>query len=113
MSAPVVCDAAETVGGEVEHLRIPGVRAKRPAVAEGDHWAVFLAPVFVINRGAVLHRHHAHLFSSLFIRMSVLERCDSPVRSTSGLSAAEQCEIFVRTAKRPKDFYQNYEMAAR
>ena len=43
---------------EVEHLRLPGVRAQRPAVAEADDRAG--APVLVVDLRAVLGGEGAH-----------------------------------------------------
>ena len=48
VAAAVVGDAAKPVLAEVLHLRIPIIRAQRPAVAEHDRLSA--APVLVINR---------------------------------------------------------------
>ncbi len=58
MAAPVVGDAAKAVRCQVEHLRLPCVRAQRPAVAEADDRAG--APVLVVDLRAVLGGEGAH-----------------------------------------------------
>jgi len=50
------------VRGEEEHLRLPGIRRERPAMAEGDDRA--RAPVLVVDLRAVLSRDAAHRFVS-------------------------------------------------
>src|SRR5262245_5393168 len=47
MSAPINCDDPIALGKEEHHLRVPIVRAKRPAVAE--HHGLSAAPVFVVD----------------------------------------------------------------
>ena len=58
MATPVVRDHAEAVLGEEQHLAVPGVGVQRPAVRERDDRA--LAPVLVVDLGAVLRRDGAH-----------------------------------------------------
>src|SRR5260221_5277885 len=58
VAAPVVRDATVAARGEEEHLVFEGVRAERPAVAEDDGLA--LAPVLVVDLGAVLRRDVSH-----------------------------------------------------
>src|SRR3954467_6440437 len=58
MATPIVCDHAEPALREEEHLAIPGVRAERPSVREGDYRA--LAPVLVIDLRSVASRDCRH-----------------------------------------------------
>src|SRR5690606_5155915 len=53
VAAAVVGDDAVALPGQEQHLRLPAVRAQRPAVAEGDHRAVLRAPVPVVEADLV------------------------------------------------------------
>src|SRR5262245_33023265 len=59
MATTIVSDDAEAMLREKQHLAVPGVGAQRPSMRERDHRTV--APVFVIDRRAVLHCDHAHV----------------------------------------------------
>jgi hypothetical protein len=59
MPAAVVGDAAIAAGREKKHLRLPGIRTQRPAVAEGNDGSC--APVFVINLCSVAGGERAHV----------------------------------------------------
>src|ERR1700722_7252537 len=58
MAAAIMGDGAITSGGQEEHLVFEGVGAERPAVAEHDRLP--LAPVVVINLGAVFRCEPGH-----------------------------------------------------
>src|SRR5271165_6978274 len=62
MAAPIMCDHAEAMAQEEQHLRIPIVRRERPAVAEYDRLPA--APILVENLGPVPRCDRRH-FSSL------------------------------------------------
>jgi hypothetical protein len=62
VAAAVVRDAAESPRREEEHLRIPVVRAERPAVTE-DH-RLSAAPVLVIDLRPVFGGDGAHRLTS-------------------------------------------------
>src|ERR1700743_2066140 len=59
MTAPVVCDYAESLLRKEMQLTIPCVGIQWPSMRKRDSRA--LAPIFVVNRCAVFHRHRAHL----------------------------------------------------
>src|SRR6266849_2217121 len=62
--APVVRDNSIALLAEEQHLSVPVVRGKRPAVAE--HYGLALSPVLVVNVGAVFCRERRHKgFSSV------------------------------------------------
>src|SRR4051794_27420357 len=63
MAAPVVRDDAIAVLQEEQHLRVPVIRRKRPAVAEHD--GLTFAPVLVEDFYAVSRGDRAHDASSL------------------------------------------------
>jgi hypothetical protein len=63
VSAAVIGDAAVAVAGQEEHLVFERVGGERPAVAEDDR--LTLAPILVVDLGAVLCRDRAHRGSSL------------------------------------------------
>src|SRR5262245_814282 len=52
VASPVMCDCAEAVLHEKQHLAVPCIGVQRPAVGEGDDGT--LAPVLVVDLGAVL-----------------------------------------------------------
>src|SRR5690242_13183254 len=58
VAAAVVSDDAEALGDEEQHLRVPVVRAKGPAVMKDDGLA--LAPVLVEYLNAILGGDCAH-----------------------------------------------------
>ena len=58
VAAPVMSDDAKTLADEEEHLRIPVVRGKRPAVAKNDR--LTRPPVLVEDLNAVLGGDRAH-----------------------------------------------------
>ena len=55
---------AEAFLHEEKHLAVPSVGAQRPAMRERDGWAV--APVLVIDSGAVLGGNRAHAVNFSF-----------------------------------------------
>ena len=59
MATTIVCHDSEAVLCEKQHLAVPGVGAQRPSVREGYDRP--LAPVFVVDRRAVLHCDRAHV----------------------------------------------------
>src|SRR5262245_45297375 len=65
MAAPVVCDDAEAVLREEQHLPVPCVRIQRPAVGERDDRT--FPPILVIDLGAVLGGDSAHDSSCYFL----------------------------------------------
>src|SRR5690554_5665669 len=60
MAAPVMRDDAVTLAQKKQHLVIPVVRTKRPAVMEHDGLSIPYAPVLVEDASAVLSRKHSH-----------------------------------------------------
>src|SRR5581483_1745282 len=60
MAAPVVRDHAIALSQEVHQLRIPVVRAERPAVMENDRLSCLGTPVLVENFSAVAGRDEWH-----------------------------------------------------
>ena len=63
MPATVKRNTAIAVLDEKEHLAVPCIGVERPAVRERYGWS--LAPVLVVDRGAIFHRNCAHVFFSL------------------------------------------------
>src|SRR4029077_19755725 len=80
MAAAVMRDAAKPALAEVEHLRIPIIRAQRPAMAE--HNRLPRAPVLVIDLRAIFSRDGAHRALS-FVSYETSERFESCFRSRS------------------------------
>src|SRR5580698_8767300 len=72
MTAPVMRNHAITMAQKEQHLRVPIVRRKRPAMAEHD--GLPAAPILVENLGAVLggDRRHACYFLSRNGSLAVL-----------------------------------------
>src|SRR5581483_7168099 len=58
VTAAIVGDAAVGARGQIEHMVLEGVAAEGPTVAEDD--GLTLAPVLVIDLGAVLRGDRAH-----------------------------------------------------
>src|SRR4029453_6789601 len=58
VAAPVVGDAAISVGSQEEHLIFPGIGRERPAMAEDN--GLTLAPVLVIDLRAVFGGDGTH-----------------------------------------------------
>jgi hypothetical protein len=58
VAAAVMRDHTKTLGQEEHHLRVPVVRAQRPAVMK--HQRLTAAPIFVENFGAVFGLDEAH-----------------------------------------------------
>src|SRR4029453_11992791 len=58
VAAPVVGDAAISVGSQEEHLIFPGIGRERPAMAEDN--GLTLAPVLVIDLRAVFSGDGTH-----------------------------------------------------
>src|SRR5271167_2454442 len=63
--APIVRDNPKALLSEKQHLSVPVVRGKRPAVAEHDGLA--FSPVLVVNLRAVFHGDGWHRISSLVL----------------------------------------------
>ena len=63
MAAAVMGDDAIAVIEEEQHLRVPVIGRQRPAMAEDDRLTV--APILVIDLGAVLGRDRGHGAASL------------------------------------------------
>jgi len=57
VSAPIVRDAAVSLGGQKEHLILERVGVERPAMTED--YGLTRAPVLVVDLGAVLGSDHA------------------------------------------------------
>src|SRR5271165_807124 len=81
MAAPVMRDHAETMAQKEQHLRIPIVRRKRPAVAEHDRLPA--APILVENLGPVPRGDRRH-FSSLPKLEPPRLRCGKPTTTKIG-----------------------------
>ncbi|MCY1539611.1 hypothetical protein D9M68_752060 [compost metagenome] len=64
VATAVVGHHAKTPGQEVQHLRIPVVRAERPAVMEVDHLGVFRPPVLVEDLDSILRGDVPHVRAS-------------------------------------------------
>src|SRR5438067_2886735 len=73
MAAPVMRDYSEALLREVMHLTIPRIGIQRPAVRKRDDRT--LAPVLVVDFGAVLGSDSAHCDSSF-----LSERCRETLR---------------------------------
>ena len=58
MAAAIMRDAAITAGSQEEHLVLPRVRTKGPAVAEDNGLA--LAPIIEVNPSAVFGGNRVH-----------------------------------------------------
>ena len=58
MTAPVVRDDAIAVGKEEQHLRVPVIGRKRPAVMKHDGLCVLRSPVLVENLCTVFGCNH-------------------------------------------------------
>src|ERR1700687_1959456 len=63
MTSAVVSDASVSAVRQKQHLVFPGVRAKRPAVAED--YGLSRAPVLVVDLGTVFCRDCRHKMFSL------------------------------------------------
>src|ERR1039458_4594699 len=62
VAAPVMGDAAITVGRQEEHLRLPTVRTQRPPVTEYD--GLTRAPVLVVDLCSVFGGDRVHVMVS-------------------------------------------------
>src|SRR6185312_4150582 len=60
MSAPVMRDRAVAARSEEQHLAVPGIRGKRPTVAESDRLSFLRAPIFVEDLCAIACGYEAH-----------------------------------------------------
>src|SRR5438132_13683912 len=71
MATAVVCNYAESVLGEVQHLAIPCIGTQRPSMRKRYDRA--LAPVFVVDCRAIFYRNRAHMnFILKFVRAELL-----------------------------------------
>src|ERR1700746_3589693 len=68
MSPAIMGDHAITLAEEKQHLRVPIIGRKRPAMAEDD--GVALPPVFVEDFDSVLRRDHWHGILSYVTRLT-------------------------------------------
>src|SRR4029453_7691296 len=75
MSAPIRRDHPITFGEEEQHLRIPIVRRKRPAMAKHDRLSA--APILIVDLYSVLGCDVAHIFSSLLMFIRVCHALNS------------------------------------
>src|SRR5450759_3038884 len=72
MSATIMSNASIAVGGQEDHLRLPGVRVERPAMTEDDGLA--RAPVLVVDLCAVTGCNRAHA-NALFRCCRATHKC--------------------------------------
>ena len=72
VAAAVVRDDAVPVLGQEQHLAVPGVGVERPAVRERYDRPV--APVLVVDLGAILGGDRAHNAKPFLVPMSRLSR---------------------------------------
>ena len=80
MSSAVVRDASEAARGEKEHLLVPGVGVKRPAMREDNRESS--PPILVIDLRAVFGRDGAHLADSFgasrdWFRLRLCGKCST------------------------------------
>ena len=71
VAAPVVGDDSIALLAEEQHLSVPVVGGERPSVTE--HYGLALAPVLVVNVGAIFQGESGHSFFS-FVRNLLLLR---------------------------------------
>jgi hypothetical protein len=72
MAASIMGDDAVSLVEEIEHLRVPIVRAQRPPMVEDDRLSILGAPVLVIDFRAVIAGDHAHCRSSFICAENIL-----------------------------------------
>src|SRR5579872_2962746 len=72
MAAPVMCNAAITVGRKKNHLVFKCVRAQGPTMAK-DH-GLPTAPIFVVNLRSVFGRNRIHETSPYIYRLTCASR---------------------------------------
>src|SRR4051794_8484782 len=94
-------DDAVAVLKEEQHLGVPIVGRKRPAMAENDR--VARAPVLVVDLRAVFGRDRAHC--SVFLSLNSIERTLSGIRADLYVSCGTMTGDFL---KRPSAFYSLY-----
>jgi hypothetical protein len=60
MDSAIMCDHTVSMGKEEQHLIVPVVRRKRPAVMKHDGVRALWTPVFVEDGGAVFGCNRCH-----------------------------------------------------
>src|SRR5918992_4744830 len=78
---PVVGDAAEAVGRQVQHLRLPAVRVERPTVAE--HHGATRSPILVMDARSVARGDSRHSVLLRVVAFQTTTRCTSAALSAS------------------------------
>src|SRR5262245_31710394 len=103
MATTIVRHYSEALLCEEQHLGVPHIGVQRPSVREGDDRT--LAPVFVIDRRAILYCDRAHVRISLMtcLRSGITSRSFRPACLTCTRRDRERGpRAFVKTGHRIK-----------